>query len=319
MVSIFDLIPAFIGFGITAALGPVIIPFLIRLKAGQTERELGVEAHKKKTGTPTMGGIMFLAAVTVAGLMFISRYPRIGPVLFLTLAYGLLGFLDDYLKVVKKRSDGLYPREKFGLQFVIIVVFGLYIARFTDVSMMLRIPFTGGKSFDIGFLKWPLLVFAVGGTVNGVNFTDGVDGLATSVTAVVAGFFAIASVILGGGVAPVCTAVLGALLGFLVYNAHPAKVFMGDTGSLALGGFVIGTAYMLDMPLYVLIAGLVYVVEVLSVMLQVGYFKLTHGKRIFKMAPIHHHFELSGWSETQVVANFTTSTVLLAILALAAI
>ena len=318
MFSIFDLVPVFIGFGITAALGPVIIPFLIRLKAGQTERELGVEAHKKKTGTPTMGGIMFLAAVTVAGLMFISRYPRIGPVLFLTLAYGLLGFLDDYLKVVKKRSDGLYPREKFGLQFVIIVVFGLYIARFTDVSMMLRIPFTGGKSFDIGFLKWPLLVFAVGGTVNGVNFTDGVDGLAASVTAVVAGFFAIASVILGGGVAPVCTAVLGALLGFLVYNAHPAKVFMGDTGSLALGGFVIGTAYMLDMPLYVLIAGLVYVVEVLSVMLQVGYFKLTHGKRI-KMAPIHHHFELSGWSETQVVANFTTATVLLAILALIAI
>lgn len=319
MFSVFDLVPAFIAFGITAALGPVIIPFLIRLKAGQTERELGVEAHKKKTGTPTMGGIMFLVAITVAGLLFISRYPRTGPILFLTLAYGLLGFLDDYLKVVKKRSDGLFPLEKFGLQLVIILVFGIYIARFTDVSMVLRIPFTGGRSLDIGLLKWPLLVFAIGGTVNGVNFTDGVDGLAASVTAVVAAFFAIASVMLGGGVAPICSAVLGGLLGFLVYNAHPAKVFMGDTGSLALGGFVIGTAYMLDMPLYVLIVGLIYVVEVLSVMLQVGYFRLTHGKRIFKMAPIHHHFELSGWSETQVVANFTTATVLCAILALIAI
>ena len=178
MFSVFDLVPAFIAFGITAALGPVIIPFLIRLKAGQTERELGVEAHKKKTGTPTMGGIMFLVTITVAGLLFISRYPRTGPILFLTLAYGLLGFLDDYLKVVKKRSDGLFPLEKFGLQLVIILVFGIYIARFTDVSMVLRIPFTGGRSLDIGLLKWPLLVFAIGGTVNGVNFTDGVDGLA---------------------------------------------------------------------------------------------------------------------------------------------
>ncbi len=319
MISIADLVPAFIAFAITAALGPVIIPFLVRLKAGQTERELGVEAHKKKAGTPTMGGIMFLLAITVTGLLFISRYPRIGPVLFLTMAYGLLGFLDDYLKVVKKRSDGLLPRQKFALELVIILVFGIYLTRFTDVSMALRIPFTGGKTVDIGILKWPLLVFAVAGTVNGVNFTDGVDGLASSVTAVVAAFFTIASILLKGGVAPIASATGGALLGFLVYNAHPARVFMGDTGSLALGGFVIGTAYMLDMPLYVLIVGLIYVVEVLSVMMQVGYFKLTHGKRIFKMAPIHHHFELSGWSETQVVANFTIVTVLLTILALIAI
>ncbi len=319
MVELSAILPAFISFAITAALGPVMIPFLRRLKFGQTERELGVKAHLKKAGTPTMGGITFLAAVTVTSLFFVWRYPRTGPVLFLTLAYGLLGFLDDYLKVVKKNSDGLLAWQKLLLELVIIAVFIIYVRFFSDISLLIRIPFAGGQMVDLGILTYPMLVFAVAGTVNGVNFTDGVDGLASSVTAVVAVFFTIASLLLDGGVAPISSAVAGGLLGFLLYNAHPAQVFMGDTGSLALGGFVVGTAYALQMPLFILIVGLIYLVEVLSVILQVGYFKLTHGKRIFKMAPIHHHFELSGWSETRVVAVFTIVTALLALLGLLAL
>jgi len=319
MVQLSAILPAFIAFAITAALGPVMIPFLRRLKFGQTERELGVKAHLKKAGTPTMGGITFLAAITVTSLFFVWRFPRTGPVLFLTLAYGLLGFLDDYLKVVKKNSDGLLAWQKLLLELVIIAVFTIYVRFFSDISLLIRIPFAGGKMVDLGFLTYPMLVFAIAGTVNGVNFTDGVDGLAASVTTVVAVFFAIASLLVDGGVAPIASAVAGGLMGFLLYNAHPAQVFMGDTGSLALGGFVVGIAYALQMPLFILIVGLIYLVEVLSVMLQVGYFKLTHGKRIFKMAPIHHHFELSGWSETRVVAVFTIVTALLALLGLLAL
>lgn len=314
MVDTAAIIPAFIAFAITWALGPVVIPYLARLKFGQTERELGVQSHLKKAGTPTMGGVMFLIAITITSLFFIRKYPLIGPVLFLTVSYGLIGFLDDYLKVVKKRSDGLFPRQKMALETVVIIAFMLYLKFFTDVSLALRIPFTGGYELNIGILAYPLMYFAIAGTVNGVNFTDGVDGLASSVTVVVAVYFTICAILLGAGVAPFGACVGGALLGFLVYNAYPAKIFMGDTGSLALGGFVIGMAYMMQMPLYIIIVGCVYLVEVLSVILQVGYFKMTHGKRIFKMAPIHHHFELSGWSETRVVANFTIVTVLLCLL-----
>ena len=314
MVELSAIVPAFIAFVITWATGPFVIPFLTRLKFGQTERELGVKSHLKKAGTPTMGGVMFLFAILVTALFFIRKYPMTGPVLFLTIGYGLLGFLDDYLKVVKKRSDGLYPRQKLALEIVIIACFILYLKFFTDVPLTLRIPFSGGKQLDIGFLTYPLMVFAIAGTVNGVNFTDGVDGLASSVTVVVAAFFTITAHLLHIPVAPIGACVGGALLGFLVYNAHPAKIFMGDTGSLALGGFVIGMAYMLQLPLYILIVGFIYLIEVISVIMQVGYFKLTHGKRIFKMAPIHHHFELSGWSETRVVANFTIVTVLLCLL-----
>jgi phospho-N-acetylmuramoyl-pentapeptide-transferase len=313
MVEITALIPARISFAIAAAIGPFLIPFLQRLKLSNTERALGVESHLAKAGTPTMGGIMFLVSITTTSLIFIWKSPNIGPVLFLTLAYGLIGFLDDYLKVVKHDSDGLIAWQKLLLEIVVIVVYVIYLKAFAKVPMGLRIPFTGGMIIDIGWLQYPLVVFAIGGTVNGVNFTDGVDGLASSVTAVIAVFFTIASLLLRAGVAPIGSAVLGGLLGFLVYNAYPAKVFMGDTGSLALGGFVISMAYAMQMPLYILIVGLIYFVEVLSVILQVGYFKATHGKRIFKMAPIHHHFEKSGWSETRVVAVFTIVTALLSI------
>ncbi|MDO4804945.1 MAG: phospho-N-acetylmuramoyl-pentapeptide-transferase [Lachnospiraceae bacterium] len=310
MVDASAIVPFFIAFGITWAAGPFVIPFLTRLKFGQTERTLGVQAHLKKAGTPTMGGVMFLLAITVTGLIYIRSYPLIGPVLFLTIAYGVLGFLDDYLKVVKKESDGLYAWQKMLLEIMIIVVFILYMKHFTDIPLTLRIPFSGGKELDIGILTYPLMVFAIAGTVNGVNFTDGVDGLASSVTAVVAAFFTICAVILKVQAAPIASCTGGALLGFLVYNAHPAKIFMGDTGSLALGGFVIGMAYVLQMPIYIILVGIIYLAEVISVMMQVGYFKMTHGKRIFRMAPIHHHFELGGWSETRVVAIFTIITII---------
>ncbi len=319
MIDLTAIIPVFIAFAVTAVLGPVLIPFLQKLKLDQTERTLGVQSHLKKAGTPTMGGILFLAGITVTSLIFIWRYPKIGPVLFLMLSFGLLGFLDDYLKVVKKRSDGLFAWQKFLLQFVITGIFFVYVRFFTTISLSLRIPFSGGKMADIGFWAVPLLFVAVIGTVNGVNFTDGLDGLASSVTTVVAAFFCIAALLLKVQAAPVAAAVVGSLLAFLLFNSYPARVFMGDTGSLALGGFVIGMAYVLQMPLYILMAGLIYLVEVLSVILQVGFFKLTHGKRIFKMAPIHHHFELCGWSETRVVTVFTAVTILLCLLSLIAL
>jgi len=312
-------IPTFIGFAVSAGLGPLIIPVLRRLKMGQTERKEGVQSHLKKAGTPTMGGIMILIGTAVASLFFIPKYPRVGPVLYLTLAFGVIGFIDDYLKVVKRRSDGLLAWQKLILQAGVTLVFYFYMVHLSGVDLTLRIPFTGGKIVDIGFLAVPLLFFVVLGTVNGTNFTDGLDALASSVTVVVTAFFAVSSLMLQGGIEPVAAALGGALAGFLVHNAYPAKVFMGDTGSLALGGFVAGAAYLLHMPLYILIIGLIYLIEVLSVMMQVSYFKLTHGKRIFKMAPIHHHFELCGWSETKIVTVFTVVTGLLALLGLSAL
>ncbi|MGI6020022.1 MAG: phospho-N-acetylmuramoyl-pentapeptide-transferase [Lachnospiraceae bacterium] len=311
MVSVTTILPAVIALIITAVAAPFIIPVLRRLKMGQTERELGVKSHLKKAGTPTMGGIIFLAAILVTGIIFIFFNPTYWPVLFITIAFGALGFLDDYLKVVKKRSDGLFPKQKFAIEFIITIIFFVILKFVTHTSLAVRIPFSGGIVADIGLWAVPLMFLAILGTVNGVNFTDGLDGLASSVTIVVAAFLTVSSVLLGAGIEPVTSAVAGALMGFVVYNAFPAKVFMGDTGSLALGGFVIGAAYMMQMPLYIVIVGLVYLVEVLSVILQVGYFKISHGKRIFKMAPIHHHFELCGWSETQVVTLFTVVTAVL--------
>ena len=311
-------LPVLIAFAISVILGPVIIPILRRLKMGQTEREDGVKSHLKKAGTPTMGGVIILLSVVVTSLLYLRDYPKIIPILFVTLGFGLIGFLDDYLKVVMKRSDGLYPKQKMALQIVVTAIFAFYLIRFTDVSLAMLIPFTGGKYLDIGWLAVPLLFFAVIGTVNGVNFTDGLDGLASSVTVLVATFFTVVAIGTKSGIEPVTCAVVGALLGFLLFNVYPASVFMGDTGSLALGGFVASTAYMLQMPIFILIVGLIYLVEVLSVMIQVTYFKKTGGKRIFKMAPIHHHCELCGWSETRVVAVFSIITALLCLIALMA-
>ena len=312
-------IPVLISFAISVVLGPVIIPFLRKLKMGQTERTEGVQSHLKKAGTPTMGGVIFLIATAVTALFYVGDYPKIIPVLFLTLGFGIIGFLDDYLKVVLKRSDGLLPWQKFSLQVVLTAIFVFYIIKYTDISLTMRIPFWSGHFLNLGWLAVPVLFFAVIGTVNGVNFTDGLDGLASSVTLIVAVFFTVVSIGMKSGIESITGAVVGGLMGFLLFNVYPAKVFMGDTGSLALGGFVAGTAYVMQMPLFILIVGLIYLVEVLSVIIQVTYFKATHGKRIFKMAPIHHHFELCGWSETRVVAVFSVITAVMCMIALLAL
>lgn len=309
-------IPVLIAFAISVILGPVIIPFLRKLKMGQTERTEGVQSHLKKAGTPTMGGVIFLIATAVTALFYVKDYPKIIPVLFLTLGFGIIGFLDDYLKVVLKRSDGLMPAQKFSLQVVLTAIFVFYIVRYTDISLTMRIPFWSGHFLNLGWLAYPILFFAVIGTVNGVNFTDGLDGLASSVTLIVAVFFSVVSIGLKSGIEPITCAVVGSLMGFLLFNVYPAKVFMGDTGSLALGGFVAGAAYAMRLPMFILIIGLIYWVEIFSVMIQVTYFKKTGGKRFFKMAPIHHHFELCGWSETRVVTVFTVITALLCVIGL---
>ena len=312
-------IPVLISFAISVILGPIITPFLRKLKMGQTERVEGVQSHLKKAGTPTMGGVIFLIATVITSLFYVRDYPKVIPVLFLTLGFGIIGFLDDYLKVVLRRSDGLLPWQKFSLQVVVTAVFTYYLVNYTDVNLAMRIPFWSDHYLNLGWLAVPVLFFAVIGTVNGVNFTDGLDGLASSVTLIVAVFFSVVSIGTKSGIEPITCAVVGGLMGFLLFNVYPAKIFMGDTGSLALGGFVAGAAYMMQMPLFILLVGLIYLVEVLSVIIQVTYFKKTHGKRIFKMAPIHHHFELCGWSETRVVAVFSIITAVMCLIALLAL
>lgn len=314
------LMPVILSFLVSVVLCPIIIPFLRRLKFGQTVRDEGPESHLKKNGTPTMGGLVILASILITSLIYVKRYPDIIPVLFMTLGFGLIGFLDDYIKVVMKRSLGLTALQKMALQFIVTVVFIIYYFKVAEMDTGIMIPFMGGVSFTMPVWLYVVFVFIVVlGTVNGVNFTDGLDGLASGVTAIVATFFTIASLILNPAMTPITGAVVGALLGFLLFNTYPARVFMGDTGSLALGGFVASIALMLHMPLFIVIVGLIYLVEVISVILQVGYFKLTHGKRIFKMAPIHHHFELSGYSETQVVAAFSVITALLCLVGVMAL
>ena len=310
-------IPVIIAFAISALLGPVVIPFLRKLKVGQTERK-ELESHLKKNGTPTMGGLMILASIIITSLFYVKDYPKIIPILFMTVGFGIIGFLDDYLKVVLRRSDGLLAWQKMILQIIVTGVFAVYMVKYSGVALTMLIPFSGGKYLDLGWLAIPVLFFAVVGTVNGTNFTDGLDGLASSVTIMVATFFSVVAIGTNAGIAPITCAVVGALLGFLLFNVYPASVFMGDTGSLALGGFVVSTAYMMQMPLFILIVGLIYLVEVLSVIIQVTYFKKSGGKRIFRMAPIHHHFELGGWSETRVVAVFSITTAILCLIALLA-
>ena len=309
MLEVF--VPMLVAFAIVLALGPVCIPLLRRLKMGNTEREY-IKEHKAKNGTPSMGGVMILIAFAVVGLFYATKAPKIYPIIIYTLGYGILGFIDDLLKAVKHSSDGLKAWQKMLGQLILTIGFAVYMVLFSDVSLELRIPVTGAF-VDIGWLAVVLLFFASLGTVNGANFTDGLDGLATSVTLAIAGFWGMVAINLSSEITPAIAAMIGALFGFLMYNVHPAKIFMGDTGSLALGAFVVSVAYTLQMPLFIILVALIYLVEVLSVILQVGYFKLTGGKRIFRMAPIHHHYELGGWSEVKVVAVFTTVTIFLCI------
>ena len=294
------------------------IPFLKKLKFGQFVRDDGPESHLKKSGTPTMGGLIILCSIVITSLLYMKTNPQILPVLFVTLGFGLVGFLDDYIKVVMKRSMGLHAWQKMIGQFIIVALFAYYLANYTDLGTSVLIPFTGGMEWNMGFWFYPFLFVVLLGTVNGTNFTDGLDGLLSSITVLTATFFTVVAIGTASGLEPITCAAVGSLLGFLVYNVYPAKVFMGDTGSLALGGLIGATAVLLKMPIYIVIVGCVYLVEVLSVIIQVTYFKKT-GKRVFKMAPIHHHFELSGWPETKVVAIFSIITAILCLIGLMAL
>lgn len=311
-----SIIPIIISFAVSVILGPLVIPFLRRLKVGQTVRDDGPKSHLSKSGTPTMGGILILVGIVVASVFYIKDYPKIIPILFLTLGFGLVGFLDDYIKVVLKRSMGLRAWQKMGLQIIITGIFIFYIYQYTDISLAMKVPFMLDTYIDMGWFNILFMFIVILGTDTGANFTDGLDGLASSVTLMIAMFFTVVAMGTQSGIEPITCAVVGALLGFLLFNVHPASVFMGDTGSLALGGFVAATAYVLQMPLFLVIVACIYVAEVLSVILQVGYFKITKGKRLFKMAPIHHHFELCGWKETKIVAVFTIITAIACLIAL---
>ena len=308
-----------LAFIVTVILAPISIPLLRRLKFGQSIREEGPKSHMKKAGTPTMGGIIFLISIvltTVGVGSFLDLLTTQTVVLLLVLAgFGLIGLLDDGLKVVFKRNLGLTSLQKLIGQ-IVIAILAYFLLHVGSFDTTLAIPFTNW-TVDLGVFYVAFLIFWLVGFSNAVNLTDGLDGLVAGTASIAfAAFGVIALFQSQADIALFAFAVTGALLGFLLFNANPAKVFMGDTGSLALGGFVAGTAYMLQMPLFIIIVGFIYLVEVASVIIQVTYFKKTGGKRIFKMAPIHHHFELCGWSETRVVAVFSIITALLCLIAL---
>ena len=305
----YALIIAFIA---CVVLGAFVIPKLHNF--GQNVRDDGPKSHLKKQGTPSMGGIFMIGAFAIATLFFVKDNPDAIVVLLITVGYGLVGFLDDYIKVVKKRSLGLRAWQKVVFQLIVTILFAIYLLKMNDFGTEIYVPFTKGFYINLGWLYVPFLFFVMVGTVNSVNLTDGLDGLASGVTVLVSTYFVFIAYAVNKGLIPVCGAAIGALLGFLVFNSYPAKVFMGDTGSLALGGFVASVAILTKMPIMLVIVGFVYVCESLSVMIQVGYFKLTGGKRIFKMAPIHHHFELSGLQGIKVVELFTIATAVLCLL-----
>ena len=310
---------AAIAFAVTMLVTARLIPLLKQKQFGQFIREEGPEAHKSKAGTPTMGGVAFICGITVAVIvsMFMPGSANSGKaaILLSMFAFGAIGFIDDYNKVAKKQNEGLTPKQKIVLQ----VVFGLALAvfmMFKEGTSML-IPFTG-KMVDIGVLYIPFIVFIEVAMANAVNLTDGLDGLAAGTSAIVAAAFAIVGMTIRGGSEPMAVAgqaVFGALVGFLLYNHYPAKIFMGDTGSMALGGVLSAMAIVGHMEWLLPIAGLIYVIEALSVIIQVTYFKKTGGKRVFRMAPIHHHFELGGWHETKVVRVFCIFTLVCCVIA----
>ena len=309
---------AMIGFLIVIILGPIFIPMLARFKFGQTVRDEGPQSHLAKNGTPTMGGVMMIVAILITGLTraTISKGLIVG--LICIVGFGFVGFLDDFIKIKMKRSLGLKAYQKIILQFALALYIAYYQYSASPSATQLVIPFTN-HIINLGIWYIPFMMIFIIGTVNAVNLTDGLDGLATSVTIIVLTFFAIVGYKTGNiYITAFSLTLIGALIGFLKFNAFPAKIFMGDTGSLALGGFVASAAYMLQMPIFIIIVGFFYLIEVLSVMIQVTYFKKTGGKRIFKMAPIHHHFELCGWSETRVVAVFSIITAILCLIALMA-
>lgn len=309
-----------IAFVVTAAIGPAVISYLRRMKFGQKILEIGPKWHMNKQNIPTMGGFMFIIGIAAAvaagnvltGGISVSSLAILG----LAVAYGAVGLVDDYAKIKKKENAGMTARQKLVLQILVAAAFIVVLFLESDGLPKLWVPFT---NIELG-LPWPLYIifaaFVIVGADNAVNLTDGIDGLAAGVTLPVAVFFAAVGVMRGElGVTIFAAALAGGLAGFLLYNFNPAKVFMGDTGSLFLGGAVAGLAFACDMPLILLLVGLVYIIETLSVILQVTYFKATGGKRLFKMAPIHHHFEMCGWGEKKIVLLFSGVTILLCLLA----
>lgn len=330
---------AVLAFLITAIMGVWLVPLMRRIKYGQTILDIGPKWHKNKQGTPTMGGIQFAVGIAVAvfvgfamlksgsgGSLYshsIIDDTRIVLGLVMALAFGFIGFVDDYVKVVKKRNLGLNERQKLVMQFVVAIVYiaGLYIVG--DRSTILFIPFVG--QWNLGLLYYPLAVLGIVYFVNVVNFTDGIDGLCASVTFMVAlGFMACATILRMEGMSVLSAALAGGCIGFLVWNFHPAKIFMGDTGSMFLGGMVVAIAFGLGIPIYLIFLGIIYIVEGLSVIAQMLYFKLTRRltgtpKRLFKMSPIHHHFEMSGWSETKIVLVFSFMQFLFCVVAVLAL
>ena len=306
------------AFVLAIVAGPIFIPLLHRLKFGQNVRSDGPQSHLKKTGTPAMGGLIFLLATVIVSLVF-SKDKDMLLVLSSTLLFALIGFADDYIKIVKKRSLGLRAGQKIAAQFVVALLLTFVASNVNQVGTSVLIPFTG-KFLDLGIMYMPFIIFIIIGAVNGVNLTDGLDGLAGGVTVVVLGFFSVVALVSKSeGVLVFSGALIGALLGFLRFNSHPAQVFMGDTGSLALGGAVASLAVVTKLPIFLAIIGAIYVAEVLSVIIQVFYFKATKGKRFFKMSPLHHHFELSGWAESKVVSVFIITAIILCLIGLLAI
>lgn len=318
-----------IGFIITLILGPLIIPFLKRLKVGQTVRDDGPQSHLSKSGTPTIGGIIIIASVLITSLTSGIINQDLLVALAAMTGFGLIGFLDDFIKVVLKRSMGLRAWQKFALQVIIAVLLAVYQSSVSVVGTKVIIPFIQGsltigkftipQYLDLGVYYTPFIAFVMVATVNGVNLTDGLDGLAAGVTLIIAATFSLLAAKWGyTSLAIFAAALTGACLGFLKFNSHPAKVFMGDTGSLALGGAIATIAILMNVSLIIPIVGGIYFAETLSVILQVASFKLT-GKRIFKMAPLHHHFELKGWPETKVVLVFWLTTVVLCFIGMIAV
>ena len=316
------------SFIISSLIGCKLVPFLVKVKCGQTIKEIGPTWHKNKQNTPTMGGIMFIAGSLIALVAVCVCYAfaeddlvinklntvRVAAGFGMALLYGLIGFADDYISIRKKRNLGLTAIQKLVLQFLVA---GAYLAvlAFCGDDTMTLIPFIG--HIDLGFFYYIISAVVIVGIVNAVNLTDGIDGLNGSVTMFVSAFFMVMAGVSGSvGMTVMCAAITGGCLGFLVWNFHPAKIFMGDTGSLFLGGIVCAMAFGLDIPILLLPLGIIYLCEMFSVILQVTYFKLTHGKRIFKMTPIHHHFEMCGWNEVKIVLVFSAVTFIMGILSL---
>ncbi len=315
-----QLITVVLAFALTALFGKWIIPFLRKLNFGQTIREEGPAWHKAKQGTPTMGGIMFIIPMIIAvivGVVLSAYFSGIETILHTTktisgllmaCAFGIIGFLDDFISIKKKRNLGLTEKQKLLLQFTVAAayLFSVYLAGGDTYTI---IPFIG--RIDLGFFYYLLAAVVIVGMVNAVNFADGIDGMCGTVTFFVAMTFMVCATILGSaGISILALALAGACLGFLVWNFNPAKVFMGDTGSLFLGGVVCALAFGINMPILLVPVGIIYIIEIMSVVLQVSYFKITKGKRLFKMSPIHHHFEMSGWSEMKICFVFGLITVI---------